>query len=70
MHNGIQSGRFSSVCGYCVVLNQIASEFLLGFIEAVGGEKDPRNLLVVFDLVPLIVQNISFGKRSEMHHSS
>ncbi len=40
----------------------IGSEFVLGYIQAMDGERDPRNLLTVFTSVRLIVHSLSFGE--------
>eukprot|EP01125_Pyxidicula_operculata_P012859 TRINITY_DN4241_c0_g2_i2.p1 TRINITY_DN4241_c0_g2~~TRINITY_DN4241_c0_g2_i2.p1 ORF type:complete len:897 (+),score=205.78 TRINITY_DN4241_c0_g2_i2:527-3217(+) len=34
------------------------ADFVFGFIQAIDGEKDPRNLVIVFRLVRIIVQSI------------
>ena len=35
----------------------MGNDFVLGFIQAVDGEKDPNNLMLIFRCVPLIVRN-------------
>ena len=46
---------------YITVLKQISGEFVLGYIQAMDGEKDPRNLQLVFNSVPLIVKHLELG---------
>ena len=36
----------------------MGNDFVLGFIQAVDGEKDPNNLMLVFGCVPIIVRNL------------
>ena len=54
------------LCIYCNVFNYVAvkkigSEFVLGYIQAIDGEKDPRNLVIVFNSVQRIIQHLPFG---------
>lgn len=37
-------------------------DFVFGFVHALDGEKDPRNLLLAFQLVKLIVLQLDFNK--------
>ena len=46
---------------YNVAVQQMSSEFVLGYIQAIDGERDPRNLLTVFHSVHLIVLHLQFG---------
>ena len=46
----------------CIAVCQISSEFMLGFVQSIDGEKDPRNLLIVFDTVPLITTHLNLGE--------
>ena len=39
----------------------IGSEFVLGYIQAMDGERNPRNLLTVFTAVPTIIEQLPFG---------
>jgi len=41
----------------------LGSDFVLGYIQAMDGEKDPRNLVIVFNTVPTIIQHLPFGKQ-------
>ena len=38
-----------------------SEEFVLGYVQLVDGERDPRNLLLVFNSVLVIVRNLHFG---------
>ena len=40
----------------------MSSEFVLGYIQAVDGERDPRNLLTAFHSVYLIIVHLDFGE--------
>ncbi|PRP88423.1 hypothetical protein PROFUN_03337 [Planoprotostelium fungivorum] len=40
---------------YQTATQELKSDFVFGFIQAMDGEKDPRNLLIVFRLVPIII---------------
>ncbi|XP_065655736.1 MMS19 nucleotide excision repair protein homolog isoform X1 [Hydra vulgaris] len=42
------------------VLQSISSEFLLGFIQAMDSESDPRNLLICFANSKIIIENFDF----------
>lgn len=48
----------------------MSSEFVLGYIQAMDGERDPRNLLTVFHSVQLIVSHLQFGESQLFHDSS
>ncbi len=43
-----------------VGLKRLGSDFVYGFIHAIDGEKDPRNLFLSFQLARLIVENLDF----------
>lgn len=49
-----------------LVLKQAEQDFVIGFIQAMDGEKDPRNLLLAFSLVKLIIQEFDISKRVEV----
>ena len=51
-----------SLFHWCVAVCLISSEFMLGFVQSIDGEKDPRNLLIVFDTVPLITTHLNLGE--------
>jgi DNA repair/transcription protein MET18/MMS19 len=42
-------------------LKSFSSEFILGLVQAMDSEKDPRNLLVVFGLVKTVGYNFTIG---------
>ena len=46
---------------YITVLKKISADFVLGYIQAMDGEKDPRNLQLVFNSVPFIVKHLDLG---------
>ena len=39
-------------------------EFTMGYIQMIDGEKDPRNLLTIFNLTPIIINNFPIGKNN------
>lgn len=41
--------------------NSICSEFLLNVISSVDGERDPRNLLLLFSFLPRLFSSVSLG---------
>ena len=47
------------------MLSPMGNDFVLGFIQAIDGEKDPNNLMLVFGCVPTIVQNFSLEPFTE-----
>ena len=47
-------------------LKQIESEFISGFIKTMDGEKDPRNLLLAFSLVKLIIGEFDISQHVEV----
>ncbi|CAG8494406.1 1527_t:CDS:10 [Paraglomus occultum] len=46
-------------------LKQIEAEFVSGFIKTMDGEKDPRNLLLAFSLVKLIIGEFDISQHVE-----
>ncbi|XP_041476664.1 MMS19 nucleotide excision repair protein homolog [Lytechinus variegatus] len=38
-------------------LQGMGSEFVLGFLHAMDGEKDPRNLILLFNILPTVINN-------------
>ncbi|XP_067037088.1 MMS19 nucleotide excision repair protein homolog isoform X2 [Acropora muricata] len=62
----LKDGRLTIFNLFAVLLNKhlkvlttVGNDFVFGFIQAMDGEKDPRNLMLVFDLVRVIVRNFS-----------
>ncbi|KAF8476066.1 RNAPII transcription regulator C-terminal-domain-containing protein [Kalaharituber pfeilii] len=47
------------------VLKQLGDQFIDGFIELVGGEKDPRNLMVIFSLLKVIIIEFDTERHTE-----
>ncbi len=45
-----------------VALVEWSEEFVLGYIQLLDGERDPRNLVLAFSSIFIIVQNFTFGK--------
>lgn len=44
-------------------LKSLGADFTLGFIQVMDGEKDPRNLLIAFQIVrDIIVKGYALGK--------
>jgi hypothetical protein len=43
--------------------------FIEGFISIMDGEKDPRNLLMVFDLVRFIIDKLDISRHVEVRSS-
>ena len=35
--------------------------FTLGYIQMIDGEKDPRNLMTIFQLTQAVIHNFPFG---------
>jgi DNA repair/transcription protein MET18/MMS19 len=48
-----------------VGLKKLGKDFVFGFIHAMDGEKDPRNLLLAFQLCKLIVEHLDFTAYTE-----
>ncbi len=44
-----------------IIDDKYSTDFVYGFIQAMDGEKDPRNLLVCFDCIRLICERLSLG---------
>ena len=40
----------------------MSSDFMVGYIQAVDGEQDPRNLLIVFHSTYVILHHLHFGE--------
>ena len=48
-------------CVFPAALRGMGSNFVLGYIQAMDGEKDPRNLVIAFSSVHRIVLHLPFG---------
>ena len=49
-------------------VREMGSDFVLGYIQAMDGEKDPRNIVIAFNSVRRIVIHLSFGEHSGKEH--
>jgi len=49
------------------VLKKLSDPFIDGFIELVGGEKDPRNLMIVFSLLKVITIEFDTERHTEVY---
>ena len=64
-HVCVYGGRYSThTCIYCVcaAVKKMESGFVLGYIQAMDGEKDPRNLIIAFNSVHRIILHLPFGE--------
>ena len=43
----------------------MGQDFTYGLLTSVDGEKDPRNLVLIFSLFPIVVKNINLGPFTE-----
>lgn len=48
------------------VLKSMGDEFLIGLVDLVGGEKDPRNLMIVFSIIKVILVEFDIVKHVEV----
>ncbi|XP_066962387.1 MMS19 nucleotide excision repair protein homolog [Macrobrachium rosenbergii] len=46
-------------------VQEMGTDFVLGFVTAMDGEKDPRNLVLLFAVVPVIVKCLPLGPFTE-----
>ncbi|XP_068203487.1 MMS19 nucleotide excision repair protein homolog [Palaemon carinicauda] len=46
-------------------VQEMGTDFVLGFVTAMDGEKDPRNLVLLFAIVPVIVKCLPLGPFTE-----
>ncbi|XP_013406469.2 MMS19 nucleotide excision repair protein homolog, partial [Lingula anatina] len=46
-------------------LKPMGADFVYNFIQTMDGERDPRNLVLAFNIVPVIVQNFPIGMFAE-----
>ncbi|RIA93901.1 Dos2-interacting transcription regulator of RNA-Pol-II-domain-containing protein [Glomus cerebriforme] len=51
---------------HLTALKQMGQDFVVGFIQAMDGEKDPRNLLLAFSLIKLIIHEFDISQRVEL----
>lgn len=52
------------------VLKKLGDPFIDGFAELIGGEKDPRNLMIVFSLLKVIIIEFDTERHTEVRHYS
>lgn len=52
------------------VLKKLGDPFIDGFIELIGGEKDPRNLMIIFSLLKVIIIEFDTEHHTEVRHYS
>lgn len=50
------------VCVTLIALVEFSEGFVLGYIQLLDGERDPRNLLLAFNSVQVIIQNLPLGR--------
>ena len=43
----------------------MGQDFIYGLLTSMDGEKDPRNLVLMFSIYPIVVQNIDMGPFTE-----
>ena len=48
-------------------IKTIEEEYIIGFINHIEGEKDPRNLQIVLSLTPHITRNLNCAKHAEVY---
>lgn len=46
-------------------LKSMGSDFVCGVISAIDGERDPRNLMLLFDLLPNFIKEFTLGHLTE-----
>ena len=47
-------------------LKKLGTDFVYGFIQAMDGEKDPRNLVIAFQSARLVIENFPLGMFSNI----
>lgn len=50
---------------YLVEVHEMGFDFIYGVISAMDGERDPRNLLYLFNWLPKFLKSFSFGHLTE-----
>jgi DNA repair/transcription protein MET18/MMS19 len=56
---------YTLLTNYISDVKLIGSEFVLCYIQAMDGEKDPRNLLIVFSSIPIITRQLDISVLTE-----
>ena len=56
------------LCHFCShsALRDLGGDFVIGFIQQMDAEKDPRNLLICFNCAQFICSNFSLGKSTNL----
>ena len=49
-------------------LMTLGSEFITGVVDLVSGEKDPRNLMIIFSILRVIMIEWDISKHGEVFH--
>jgi len=39
----------------------MSTDFVVNFLQAIDGEKDPRNLLLLFQIIPKVIDSFDLG---------
>ena len=53
-----------------LVLKSLGKRFLSGYITLAEGEKDPRNLMVAFTIVRVLIIEFDISEHVEVSHGS
>jgi len=53
-----------------IVLKTIEETFVPGFVQAVEGEKDPRNIMIIFKIVKIIFTELNYKPFIEVINNS
>lgn len=51
---------------YTTALKHMGSKFITGLVELIGGEKDPRNLMIVFSVVKVVLVEFDIVAHTEV----
>ena len=51
---------------YRQAIRKLGSEALTGIIDFVGGEKDPRNLMIVFSILHVLISEWDISHNAEV----
>mgnify|MGYP001803506547 CR=1 FL=1 len=58
----LRLGVLVSCCFALTALVMMKEAFTLGYIQMIDGEKDPRNLMSIFQLTQAVIHNFPFGE--------
>ena len=58
----LRLGVLVSRCFALAALVMMKEAFTLGYIQMIDGEKDPRNLMSIFQLTQTVIHNFPFGE--------